>query len=194
MPGFRNIPNFRIFSTDSYPEERIEVNIPLYILLAIVIFLVWKYWALLIGAGYDPTPMDKVDKMLALAKVTKDDVLYDLGSGDGRILIAATRKYGCRAVGIEADPLRFLISWFKIRRSGLSGRISVKLGNFFNRSISDATVITLFLYKPTNERLEARFKDELKPGTRIVSYIWKMPGWLASEELRAEEIYLYLSH
>jgi SAM-dependent methyltransferase len=156
-----------------------------------VLFVIWKYWTLLIGAGFDPAPMDKVYKMLDIARVGKNDIVYDLGCGDGRILVTAARKFGARAVGIEIDPFRFLFAWFVKILSGHSRRIKLEYGNIFQRSITNATVVTLFLYGPTNNRLKEKFMRELKPGTRVVSYIWRFDGWQFIDFLPEDRIYLY---
>jgi SAM-dependent methyltransferase len=156
-----------------------------------VVFVIWKYWTLSMGAGFDPAPMDKVYKMLTIASVGKDDIVYDLGCGDGRILLTAARKFGARAVGIEIDPFRFLFAWFMKILSGQSRRIRLRYGNMFKKSIRDATVVTLFLYGPTNNRLKEKMKRELKPGTRVVSYIWKFDDWEYTDFLPEDRIYLY---
>jgi hypothetical protein len=160
--------------------------------LIVIFYIIWKYWTLPLGAGYDPTPMDKVDKMLRLAKVDEHDTLYDLGSGDGRIIFTAVRKYGAKAVGIEADPFRFFISWLFVLLSGRSNRIRFKFGNFFRNKIGDATIVTVFLYGPTNNKLKDKFLKELKPGTRVVSYIWQFDGWKPDAYLPDDRIYLYV--
>lgn len=157
-----------------------------------VLYIIWKYWTLAIGAGYDATPMSKVYRLLDLARVDEDDIVYDLGSGDGRILIAAVKKYGAKAVGIEADPFRFMLAWSIVLLSGQSKRIKLKFGNFFKKNIDDATVVTLFLYKPTNNKLRDKFKKELKPGTRVVSYIWTFDNWELQDCLPEHRIYLYV--
>jgi SAM-dependent methyltransferase len=156
-----------------------------------VVYVVWKYWTLAIGAGYDPAPMDKVYKMLGIARVSAEDVVYDLGCGDGRILVAAARKFGARAVGIEIDPFRFLFAWTMKILSGKTGRIRLVYGNFFKINIGNATVVTLFLYGPTNNRLKEKLSRELKPGTRIVSYIWRFDDWEMADFMPEERIYLY---
>ena len=156
-----------------------------------VIYVIWKYWTLSIGAGFDPAPMDKVYKMLEIARGGRSDIVYDLGCGDGRILVTAARKFGARAVGVEIDPFRFLFAWFMKILSGQSQRIRLKYGNIFKKSIADATVVTLFLYGPTNNRLKEKLMRELKPGTRIVSYIWRFDGWQFSDFLPEDRIYLY---
>lgn len=159
--------------------------------LVFVAYVIWKYWTLSIGAGFDPAPMDKVYKMLKIACVGKNDVVYDLGCGDGRILVTAARRFGARAVGIEIDPFRFLFAWFMKMLSGQSGRIKLKYGNMFKKNIADATVVTLFLYGPTNNRLKDKLLNELKPGTRVVSYIWRFDGWQFRRFLSEDRIYLY---
>lgn len=159
--------------------------------LIIVLFIIWKYWALLIGAGYDPTPMHRVTKMLSIALTGKGDVVYDLGSGDGRIIITAARVFGARAVGIEADPLRFIYSWIRVLVSGQAGKVKVRYGNFFNFDLSQATVVTMFLYGPTNDRLREKLLREMKPGTRVVSYVWRFNDWVFDECLADDEIFLY---
>jgi SAM-dependent methyltransferase len=160
--------------------------------ITIVGYLLWKYWALLFGAGYDPTPMHRVYKMLDLADVKKDDIVYDLGSGDGRLVITAARRFGARAFGIEIDPFRYLFSWLLILLSGQRKRVTVRYGNFFAHTISEATVITLFLFQPTNNRLREKLKEELKPGTRVVSYIWTFDDWNIADCLPDDRIFLYV--
>jgi SAM-dependent methyltransferase len=164
------------------------------IILAIcfAIYVIWKYWTLAIGAGYDPTPMDKVYKMLALAEVDKDDIVYDLGSGDGRVILTAARRYGARAFGIEADPFRFVFSWFIVLLSGKCSQITLIFGNFFKKKIDKATVVVIFLYGPTNNKLRDKFIRELKPGTRVVSYIWEIDDWQMERYLPDDRIYLYV--
>ncbi len=165
----------------------------LLIILAIVfiLYIIWKYWTLSIGAGYDPTPMNKVYKMLDLAQVDENDIVYDLGSGDGRIVLTAARRFGAQAVGIEADPFRFIFSWFIILLSGHKKRIKLEFGNFFKKKIDNATVVTVFLFRPTNNKLRKKFINELKPGTRIVSYIWPFDDWKCEDALPEDKIYLY---
>jgi SAM-dependent methyltransferase len=167
-----------------------EILIALFLL--ITVYLVWKYWALILGAGYDPTPVAIVQKMLDLAKVTDKDKVFDLGSGDGRIVCAAAEHFGARCVGIEADPVRFLISWIRVLARGLSARVKLRFGNFFRMRLNDATVVTLFLFQPTNNRLKEKFIRELKPGTRIVTYTWTFDGWEAVQTLHADMIRLYI--
>jgi len=161
------------------------------LLLVFVLYVVWKYWTLSVGAGYDPAPMDKVRKLLDVAGVSEKDIVYDLGCGDGRVLITAARRFGARGVGFEIDPFRFVFAWFVTRISGQASKVSIRFGNFFGKDITDATVVVLFLYGPTNDRLKPKFIRELKPGTRIVSYVWEFDGWELADSLPEDKIYLY---
>ena len=113
--------------------------------------------------------MRTVRAMLTLAEVKPGDVVYDLGCGDGRVIVTAAREFGARAVGIELDPLRFLFCRARIGLMGLKGRVSVRLGDFFKQDLSGADVVTCYLLQETNKELAAKLRTELRPGTRIVS-------------------------
>ena len=156
------------------------------------IVIVWIFWSSIIGAGFQPTDRERVRKMLEIAEVNSNDVVYDLGSGDGRIVINAAKRYNAQAIGMEADPLRVFWSRITIMLSGLSNRAKIVWGNFFNQDISNATVVTLFLSDTANQKLKSKFQRELKPGTRIVSYVWIFKGWKPVREDKSNEIYLYV--
>ena len=127
---------------------------------------------------YLPTSEAVVEAMLDLAQVTSDDVVYDLGSGDGRIPIAAARKYGARAVGIEIDPVLIRQAKANLDKAGLNHLVTFRTGDLFETSISEATVVTLFLLPRLNLRLMPKLKGELGLGSRIVSHQFDMgPTW-----------------
>jgi hypothetical protein len=121
--------------------------------LAVLVFIASKFWTIFIGAGWSPTPLPTVRRMLSLAEVKPEDIVYDLGCGDGRIIIIASREYGAKSVGIEADPFRCLYTWARIMFSGLSKKTGLIWGNFFGRDLSEASVITLFLSQSANNNL-----------------------------------------
>ena len=127
-----------------------------------------------------------------MAAVGPNDTVFDLGSGDGRLLIESAKGRGARAVGIEADPLRVAWSRMMIAKAGVGQRARVIWGNFFHTNIADASVITLFLMKGTNARLKTKFATELRPGTRIVSHEWRIEGWSPVEEDEERKVYLYV--
>jgi SAM-dependent methyltransferase len=130
------------------------------------------------------TPLVVVDQMLSLANVTADDVVYDLGSGDGRILIAAARDRGARGVGLEIDPALVAQSTERARRLGLADRLTFRNQDLFEADLRPATVVTLYLSPDLNQRLRSKLLRELRPGARIVSHSFDMGDWAADRTLR----------
>jgi ribosomal protein L11 methylase PrmA len=127
---------------------------------------------------YVPTPQAAVDAMLDLAQVKASDIVYDLGSGDGRIVITAAKKYGARGVGIEIDPALVKKANDNAVAAGVANRVRFVTQDLFTSNISEATVVTLYLLQSINERLRPKLIRELKPGTRIVSHVFNMgPEW-----------------
>ncbi len=155
--------------------------------IGFLVYEIWRTWSHFSGGEWVPTPHKIVDRMLKLAKVTKDDVVYDLGSGDGKI-VSSVAKLGAEAIGIELDPLRVLIS--KIKLVGLSNA-KIELGNLYNANIKDASVVTLFLLPKTMEKIETKLKKELRKGTRIVSYRFTFKNWKPMKVDGKNKIYLY---
>ena len=126
---------------------------------------------------YVPTPDEVVEQMLALAKVTKNDVLYDLGSGDGRIVITAAQKFGTRGTGIDINPERIKEANANARNAGVTNRVQFRQQDLFEADISKATVVTLYLLPDINVKLRPKLFKELKPGTRIISHDFDMGKW-----------------
>jgi len=125
-----------------------------------------------------PTPPAVVDAMLKLAEVRPDDVVYDLGCGDGVIVTTAAQKYGARAVGIDIDPQRVKEATERAQKMGVSDKVTILEGDLFEADIKDATVVTLYLLTSLNIKLMPKLQKELKPGTRIVSQSFDMgEGW-----------------
>jgi ribosomal protein L11 methylase PrmA len=140
-----------------------------------------------------PTPQEVVDKMLELAKVGKGDVLYDLGSGDGRIPVTAAMRYGIRATGIDIDPQRIAEANENAKKNGVSHLVRFLQEDLFKAKFSEATVVTLYLLPDLNVKLRPRLLAELKPGTRIVSHQFDMGTWKPERklELNGRTIYLW---
>jgi len=124
--------------------------------------------------------------MLQLAQVTPDDVVYDLGSGDGRIVIQAAREYGARGVGIDLDRSLIEIARHLARESGVADRVTFIEGDFFTADISQATVVMLFLSSAVNARLESKLRAELRPGTRVISHQFPIGTWAPDAAIRPE--------
>ncbi len=124
-----------------------------------------------------PTPNDIVATMLRMAAVTKKDTVYDLGCGDGRIVITAAQKYGARGVGIDIDPERVAEATENVRKAGVADRVKIIRGDLFEADISPATVVTLYLLTELNLKLRPKLLRDLNPGTRVVSHAFAMGDW-----------------
>ncbi len=128
-------------------------------------------------APYIPTPQDVVDRMLQLAEVTSKDTVYDLGCGDGRVVITAAKKYGARGVGIDIDKDRIDESRRNAHDAGVSSLVRFERGDILEANVSDATVVTLYLVSSSNLKLRPLLTKQLAPGSRIVSHSFGMGDW-----------------
>jgi len=142
---------------------------------------------------YVPTPPAVVEAMLDLAAVKPTDVVYDLGSGDGRIVITAARKYGARGVGIELDPALVEQARANATAAGVADRVRFVTQNLFTTDVRPASVVTLYLLQSINERLRPKLVRELKPGTRVVSHVFNMgPEWPADNTIVVDRSRIFL--
>ncbi len=174
---------------------------PRYLTLGLVLSLVVG-WALLTAAPqvtrypdvpYVPTSPQVVEAMLKLGGVNAKDTLYDLGCGDGRIVVMAAQKFGAHAVGVDIDPERIKEANENATKAGVNGKVKFIQGDFFTVPIKDATVVTLYLLRTVNLKLRPRLLKELRPGTRIVSHTFDMGDWKPEkeEEINGSRIYLW---
>jgi SAM-dependent methyltransferase len=131
---------------------------------------------------YVPTTEEAVQAMLKLADVKKADIVYDLGCGDGRIVIAAAKNFGARGVGIDINPVRIAEAKENAKKAGVENLVRFEEKDLFQADIHEATVVTLFLLSAVNLRLRPKLLDELKPGTRIVSNTFDMGDWKPEKE------------
>lgn len=141
---------------------------------------------------YEPSPPEVVRGMLELATVGQGDVVYDLGSGDGRIPIAAARDFGARGVGIELDPRLVAVARENASKAGVADRTRFEVGDIFKVDLREASVVTLFLHPGINRRLMPKLIAELEPGSRIVSHYHSIRGWPAERRVRVRGRTLYL--
>jgi SAM-dependent methyltransferase len=141
---------------------------------------------------YEPSSPRVVAQMLRMAGVTSRDIVYDLGSGDGRIPIAAARDFGARAVGIEIDPGLVARARENAQRAGVARRVTFRNEDLFEADFSEATVVTLFLWPEINIKLRPKLLASLKPGTRIVSHWHDMDEWQPERTIRINNIPIYL--
>lgn len=128
-------------------------------------------------APYAASPYDVVDRMLALARVGPQDVVYDLGSGDGRIVVAAAKNFGARGVGVDIDPRRVDEARENALRAGVAHLVTFRVEDAFDTDVGDATVVTLYLVSALNVKLRPRLQTQLRPGARVVSHNFAIGDW-----------------
>ena len=147
----------------------------------------------LLDVPYVPTPPEVVDRMLEMASVRGDDFVIDLGSGDGRIAIAAAKR-GARALGIDIDPERVLEAQDNARKAKVQDKATFRRQNLFDTKISDATVLTMYLLTKVNLDLRPRILEELKPGTRVVSHSFDMGNWKPDihAEIEHRQVFMWI--
>ncbi len=148
-------------------------------------------------APFVPTPQEVVDKMLQVAGVKKDEMVYDLGCGDGRILITAAQKFGARGTGVELDPELFKKTQERVRELKLQDRVKIINANLLEVDLSPANVVTLYLLTDSNTKVKPNLEKYLKPGSRVVSHDFQVMGWVPNRvekfmrDSRTHTIYLY---
>jgi SAM-dependent methyltransferase len=162
--------------------------------LSIILFLIGLLWMLvpaLYGLPSRPTGLNRIRQALKLVNLQPDEVLYDLGSGDGRVLIIAAREFGARAVGIEIGPVQRVFSWVKVRRSGIRHKVRIEAGNFYKADLREADVV--FVYATSKEvvKLASHLERQMKPGSRLVSISADFPEWEPSVFDERDLIFVY---
>jgi SAM-dependent methyltransferase len=164
------------------------------LLLSVVLPVLAQAPAVKKDVPYVPTPQNVVDRMLEMAEVGKDDIVYDLGCGDGRIVVSAARDRGARGVGIDIDPQRIEESRENARNAGVTDMVEFRVQDLFETDFSEATVLTLYLLPAINLELRPRILNELKPGTRVVSHDFDMGDWKPdqSEVMEYDAIFFWV--
>lgn len=163
------------------------------IIIITIIVVVVISWSHIKGAPWVPTRMKKVRQMLSLADIQPDEVLYDLGCGDGRFIVTAARRFDAKAVGIEINLLLYLWCQFLITILGLRKKIKIAYGNFFKHDLSNADVVICYLLQETNDKLEEKLIQELKPTARVVSNSFLFHRLPVAFEDTDKGIYVYRS-
>jgi SAM-dependent methyltransferase len=143
---------------------------------------------------YVPMPVEVIDELLKLANIQKSDVVYDLGCGDGRIVIAAARKYGAAATGIDIDPDLVRDARENAAKAGVEKQVTFQVADFFTADIRPATVVTLYLLPAVNAKLKPKLLRDLRPGTRVLSFRADMGDWKPNKtvEVNGRPIYLWV--
>jgi len=159
-----------------------------FLIVFTIVFSFFFLWPFLFGAPFEPTKQRKLRNMIKLAKIKKGEKAVDLGSGDGRIVIALA-KAGAEAHGYEINPILVWISRYKIRKARLKGKAFIHLGNFWSVNFKQYDIVMMFQFGTIMKRLGKKLKKELKKGSRVVSYYWKFPNWKPSKKI--SNVWLY---
>jgi len=170
----------------STSDEFVQALLIVALVVALSIFLPGA-----VGAPWVPTSTGVVRRMLVMADIRPDEVLYDLGSGDGRIVVAAAKEFGATSVGVEIDPFRYLFSSIRIRLLGLGSRARIEWKSFYNVDLAKADVVTLYLVQGTNDKLKPKLERELRPTCRVVSHVFKFSGWKLLKADEKAAVYVY---
>lgn len=168
--------------------ETIHLWLFFFLIMFAIVFFIFFLLPFLFGAPFQPTNEKKLKKMIKLAGVKKGDKAVDLGSGDGRIVIALAKE-GAEAHGYEINPFLVLLSKYKIKREGLSKKAFIHWKSFWSVNFRKYDVVTLFQFSTIMAKLEKKLKKELKPKSKVISYYWKFPRWNHSKKIG--NIWLY---
>jgi hypothetical protein len=163
-------------------------------IFSIILFVFGLLWLLvpaIYGLPSRPTNPNRIRAALKLANLKPDEVLYDLGSGDGRVLIIAAREFGAKAVGIEIGPTQRVVSWVKVLYNGSSDRVRVEAGNFYKSDVRDADVVFIYATSTEVAKLASHLEKQMKPGSRVVSISTDFPEWEPSTFDGHELIFVY---
>ena len=162
--------------------------------LGLLFLLLGGLWLLvpaLYGLPWIPTREARIRRALELADLRPGETLYDLGAGDGRVLVMAAREFGAQAVGIDVGPLQCLVGWLRILFNGCSREARIRYGNFYKADVRDADVVFVYLTSAQTSQLSKKLAQELRPGARVVSVAADFPDWQPAQVDRPALIFLY---
>ena len=161
-------------------------------LFFLIISALWLVVPALYGVPWVPTREKRIRKALELVELRPGEIFYDLGAGDGRVLIMAAKEFGAQAVGIEVGPVQCVVGWLRIWLSGNRQRVRIRCGNFFHADVSKADVVFVYLTSKQTSNLQEKLARELKPGARVVSIAADFPDWYPSSIDREMLIFVYV--
>jgi len=167
------------------------ITIAICVLLVVIGIIITYCYSIFYDVPYVPTPKPIARQMLKMSELKPGELLYDLGSGDGRVLIMAAREFGAKCVGIELNSFRCKLSNWRIKRMGLSNQIKVVRSSFFEADLSKADIVFMYLLPSINEKLKPKLINELKNGARVVTFTFIIKGWNAHKFDDELKIYLY---
>ena len=160
-------------------------------LVFLLIAALWLVVPAIYGVPWVPTRERRIRRALQLAELQPGETLYDLGAGDGRVLLMAAEEFGAQAVGIEIGPAQCALGWLMIWLKGSRHRVRLRCGNFYRADVSEADVVFVYLTSSQTERLQEKLERELRPGARVVSVAADFPGWNPAQVDRESVIFLY---
>jgi hypothetical protein len=146
-------------------------------ILIVISVLLWFYVPVLYGLPYRPARAERIRKALRLANLQPDEILYDLGAGDGRVLLMAAREFRARALGIEIGPLQCVVTWLRVVAGRLGSRVQIRWANFLKTDLRDADVVYVYATSKEVKKLTSLLKEQMKPGSRVVSISADFPEW-----------------
>lgn len=176
----------RVIMTDS-----LILLLFLFLALTVILSALWLVVPAFYGPPSVPTKVSRIRKALELANLKPDEVLYDLGSGDGRVLILAAREFGAQAVGIEIGPVQRLFSWLNALRSGVRHKVRIEAGNYYRSNLHAADVVFLYATSKEVAKLAPHLEKQMKPGARLISISADFPEWEPSTFDDRELIFVY---
>jgi SAM-dependent methyltransferase len=160
-------------------------------IIVVTLAMLWIFVPLLSGLPWIPSHRQRIHKALEISKLRTGEIFYDLGAGDGRVLLLAARKYQARAVGIEISPTHCLIAWLRVLLSGVSNRVSIRWGSFYKMGLEEADVVFAYLTPEHANRLRPQLEEQLRPGARVVTISADMDGWEPTTFDSNDLIFLY---
>lgn len=162
-----------------------------FFVILFIIGLLWVIVPAMYGLPSRPTHPDRIRKALHMANLKRDEALYDLGSGDGRVLIIAAREFGAKAVGIEIGPVQRLVSRVAARNNGVSERVRIEAGDFYKSDVRNADVVFIYATSTEVTKLASHLEKQMKPGSRVVSISADFPEWEPNDFNEDKLIFLY---
>jgi precorrin-6B methylase 2 len=165
----------------------------IFLTLLFIIFLsaLWMLIPAFFGPPSVPTNPERIRKALRLANLQPEETLYDLGAGDGRVLLIAAKEFGARAVGIEVGPVQCALIWLRVAASGFGEKIQIKWGNYFKSDLSKADVVFIYATSKEIARLASHVEKQMKPGSRVVSISADFPEWEPSDFDEPNLVFVY---
>ncbi len=157
----------------------------------VIVYGLWLVVPFIAGLPWYPTRAGRIRKALRLAQLKPGETIYDLGAGDGRVLIMAAREFGARAIGIEISPVHCLVAWLASVFKRVDGQVSVRLGNFYTANLADADVVFAYMTSKEAPRIRAHLERQLRPGARVVTISFDLDCWQPDDYDNQDLIFLY---